>query len=72
MIGRLHITLTCFPAKKPKVMEYIGLTAKNFSSVTAIPALLFTNVTATQGNSSIIAADPANHPKNLVFISPFQ
>lgn len=42
-------------------------TSQNSKSVTAIPVLLFTNVTAAQGNKSMMAAEPVNHPKNFVF-----
>ena len=36
MTGRLHITFMCFPAKIPKVMQYIGLIAKNNSRIIAM------------------------------------
>lgn len=53
MTGRHHISFMDFPAKIPVTMENAGLIAKNNSSVTAIPASLWTNVTAAHGSKSI-------------------
>lgn len=68
MKGKLHIFLMFFPAKKPKVMAYTGLIAKNNKSVTAIPASLGIKVTAAHGNKNMRATDPVNQPINFFFI----
>ena len=66
--GRLHKCLMSFPANAPIITEYSGLTAKNKSKHTAIPASPVTKVTASHGNASMTAIETAAHKMQFFFI----